>query len=134
MKHEINRLVKFREDYRPLAPAILHEQGDAWFESYQESPYMERALAFRPEAKPRVPAVVHADGTGRLQSVTKAMNPWLHTLISSFFEQTGVPLVVNTSLNVMGKPIVHGVKDAVQLLFTTGLSHLAIGNVLLYKK
>jgi carbamoyltransferase len=131
MKQEINRLVKFREDYRPLAPAILHEHGPDWFEGYQASPYMERALPFKDAVKSRVPAVVHADGTGRLQSVTRELNPWLHALLSAFHAATGVPLVVNTSLNVMGKPIVHGVKDAIQLLYTTGLRHLVIGDVLL---
>lgn len=133
MKQEINRLVKFREDYRPLAPAILHEHGPAYFEGYQASPYMERALPFKASAKAKVPAVVHADGTGRLQSVTAELTPRFHALIEAFHKRTGVPVLVNTSLNVMGKPIVHAVQDAVQLLYTSGLRHLVVENTLLSK-
>lgn len=134
MKDRINARVKFREAYRPLSPSILHEHGLEWFEDYCDSPYMERALRFREEVRARVPAVVHIDGTGRLQSVTEARNPRYHRLIRAFHARTGVPLVLNTSLNVMGKPIVHSVQDAVTVLMTTGLDALAIGDRLLRKR
>ena len=71
MKDRINALVKFREEYRPFAPAILHRYGEEYFADYQESPYMERTLRFRKEVVDRVPAVVHADGTGRVQTVKR---------------------------------------------------------------
>lgn len=127
MKDAINARVKFREDYRPLAPAVLHEHGPAYFDPYEDSPYMERALPFRREVRDRVPAVVHVDGTGRLQSVTHARNPLFHGLITAFHALTGVPLLVNTSLNVMGKPIVHSATDALTVFLTTGLDHLVVG-------
>ena len=83
--------------------------------------------------KKRVPAVVHEDGTGRAQSVTKELNPLYHELLSAFHRCAGVPMLVNTSLNVMGKPIVHGIEDGITLFSTSGLHALAIGNYLLEK-
>src|SRR5262249_54997606 len=133
MKDKINSLVKFREEFRPFAPSILHEFGPDYFENYQESPYMERTLRFRDEVKDRVPAVVHVDGTGRLQTVKREWNERFFKLIEAFRQITGVPLLLNTSLNVMGKPIVHSVEDALALFFTTGLDALAIGDYLIEK-
>lgn len=133
MQELINSRVKFREEYRPLAPSILPEYGPVYFEDYQESPYMERTLRFRESVKSKVPAVVHKDGTGRLQTVKKEWNPLYYGLIRAFFEKTGVPILVNTSLNVMGKPIVHSVEDAITVFFTTGLDKLVIGPYILSK-
>ncbi len=133
MKDRINATVKFREEFRPFAPSILHEHGAGWFEHYQESPYMERTLRFRPEVVERVPAVVHRDGTGRLQSVRRDWNPRFYDLIRAFCDLTGVPLLLNTSFNVMGKPIVHSVQDAVIVFLTSGLDALVIGDRLYLK-
>lgn len=130
MRDRINAEVKFREAFRPLAPAILDEHGDEWFAGYQSSRYMERTLPFRPAAARRVPAVVHVDGTGRLQSVRREWNPRLHRVIECFHGLTGVPIVLNTSCNVMGKPIVHSLQDALGVLLTTGLDALAINDAL----
>ena len=127
MRDIINQRVKFREQYRPLAPAVLHEHGERFFQGYEESPYMERALAFREEVKARVPAVVHLDGTCRLQSVTRERNALFHMLLSSFERQTGIPMLVNTSYNVMGKPISHSAADVLTVFATTGLHALAVG-------
>ncbi|QSA95616.1 carbamoyltransferase C-terminal domain-containing protein [Methylococcus sp. EFPC2] len=133
MKERINGRVKFREEYRPFAPSILHEHGPDYFENYQKAPYMERALRFRADAIDRVPAVVHADGTGRLQSVEKEWNPRFHELIRAFHGITGVPLLLNTSFNVMGKPIVHTVEDAIAVFMTSGLDALVIEDHLFVK-
>lgn len=133
MKDRINALVKFREEFRPFAPSILHEFGADYFEHYQESPYMERTLRFRPEAAERVPAVVHVDGTGRLQSVREAHNPKFHQLIKTFHGLTDVPLILNTSFNIMGKPIIHSVEDALGVFFTTGLDALVIEDYVIEK-
>ncbi len=127
MKDRINSRVKFREFYRPLAPAILDEFGPQYFDGYQTSPYMERTLPFRPELRASVPAVVHEDGSGRLQSVRKEWNPLFHALLCAFRERTAIPLLLNTSFNVMGKPIVHSVQDAVAVFFTSGIDALVIG-------
>ncbi len=126
VKATINDRVKRREAFRPFAPAILHEHGDAWFEGYAFSPYMERALRFREEQRARVPGVVHEDGTGRLQSVTAELAPNLHAVLSRFFARTGVPILLNTSFNVMGKPIAHSVEDALAVFFTSGIDALLL--------
>ncbi len=133
MKEKINSTVKFREEFRPFAPAILHEFGEQYFENYVETPYMERALRFRAQARDRVPAVVHVDHTGRLQTVKRGWNPLFHDLLRSFHRITDVPVLLNTSFNVMGKPIVHTVEDAVSVLLTTGLDALVIGGYLISK-
>lgn len=133
MKDRINALVKFREEFRPFAPSILHEYGDEYFVDYQESPYMERTLVFREAARSRVPAVVHVDGTGRLQTVKRQWNPKYYDLISAFRRITGVPVILNTSFNIMGKPIIHSVEDAVATFYTTGLDALVIEDCLIEK-
>jgi carbamoyltransferase len=133
MKERINAQVKFREAFRPFAPSILDEHGPEWFEDYQSAPYMERTLVWRESVRQQVPAVVHANGTGRLQSVRREWNPRYHDLIQAFFELTGVPIVLNTSLNVMGRPVVHSLEDAVSVFYTTGLDALIIGDYLLEK-
>lgn len=133
MKDKINARVKFREEYRPFAPSILHEHGADYFEDYQVSPYMERALRFRENAVARVPAVVHVDRTGRLQTVQREWNPRFHRLMAAFHGLTGVPVLLNTSFNVMGKPIVHSVEDAIAVFMTSGLDALAIGDYLFIK-
>ena len=133
MKDKINELVKFREAYRPFAPSILHEHGSAYFEEYQETRYMERTLKVRPEMARKIPAVVHVDCTGRLQTVKREWNERFHALVSAFHERTGVPVVLNTSFNVMGKPIVHSIEDALATFYTSGLGALVIGDYLIEK-
>jgi carbamoyltransferase len=113
-KARLNERVKRREMFRPFAPTILLEDVDEWFElggARPESPFMLRVLPFRPEQAARVPAVVHADGTGRLQTVTAA-DGVLYELVGRMKELTGVPIVLNTSFNVAGEPIVETPADA----------------------
>jgi carbamoyltransferase len=133
IKDRINGRVKFREEFRPFAPSILHEFGPEYFENYQESPYMDRTLRFREAVKAKVPGVVHVNGTGRLQTVKRAWNEKYYDLISAFHRRTGVPLVLNTSFNIMGKPIIHSVEDAIAVLHTTGLDALVIEDYLIRK-
>jgi len=133
IKDRLNKTVKLREPFRPFAPAILHEHGPNYFAAYQESPYMERTLRFRPEVVDRVPGVVHVDGTGRLQTVKREWNEGFHRLLQAFFEFTSVPLLLNTSLNVMGKPIAHSVEDAIAVFASTGLNALVIGDYIFEK-
>lgn len=133
MKDKINSRVKFREEFRPFAPSILEEYGEEYFIRYQDTPYMERTLVFKEAVRGRVPAVVHEDNTGRLQSVKKEWNEPYYSLINEFKNLTGVPILLNTSLNVMGKPIIHSVEDAIALFYTTGVDVLVIGNCLLEK-
>jgi len=128
MKQRLNDEVKFREEFRPFAPAILSEFGSEYFEAWEESPYMERTLKFRESVMQQVPAVVHADGTGRLQSVRQEWNPRFYELISCFHEITGVPLVLNTSFNVMGKPMVHRFTDALEVFHNSGMDVLVVND------
>lgn len=133
IKSHINHRVKFREDFRPFAPAVLDEWGSDYFENYQFTPYMERTLRFRPDAAARVPAVVHVDGTGRLQSVTREGNPRFRALIEAFRLRAGVPLLLNTSYNVMNKPMIHTVEDALGLFLTSAIDALVIDDVIIEK-
>jgi carbamoyltransferase len=132
-KDLLNAKVKYREAFRPFAPSILAEHGPAWFEDYQDTPYMERTLVWTDAARRHVPAVVHEDGTGRLQSVTAQRNPRYHALISAFHDLTGVPVILNTSFNIMGKPILHTSEDAILMFYTSGLDALVIEDWLLVK-
>ncbi|SFL38275.1 carbamoyltransferase family protein [Methylobacterium pseudosasicola] len=132
-KDALNAKVKYREAFRPFAPAILAEAGPDSFEAYADSPYMERTLVWREPVRARVPAVVHQDGTGRLQSVTPERNPAFAALIRAFADITGVPILLNTSFNVMGKPILHGAEDAILMFYTTGLDALVVEDWLVVK-
>lgn len=134
VKETLNARVKFREEFRPFAPSILHEHGPRYFEDYQDTPYMERTLRFRESVRDEVPGVVHVDGTGRLQSVTHERNPRYHDLIAAFERRTGVPIVLNTSFNVMGKPIIHTVEDAVAVFFTSGIDALVLEDKVFLKR
>ncbi len=133
IKRELNEKVKFREEFRPYAPSILHEFGPEYFENYMESPYMERTLLFRNEVVDKVPGVVHVDGTGRLHSVKEEWNSRYYRLIHEFYQLTGVPLVLNTSFNVMGKPIIHSVEDAISVFMTSGLDAMVLEDVIIEK-
>ena len=132
-KETLNAKVKYREAFRPFAPSILAEHGPDWFEDYQDAPTMERTLVWRESQRGRVPAVVHADGTGRLQSVTPERNPRYAALIAAFAERTGVPILLNTSFNVMGKPILHTAEDAILMFHTTGLDALVVEDWIMEK-
>lgn len=132
-KDLLNAKVKYREAFRPFAPSILAEHGEDWFENYQDSPYMERTLVWKPPVRGRVPAVVHEDATGRLQSVTAERNARYHALISAFHAITGVPVILNTSFNIMGKPILHTAEDAILMFYTSGLDALVVEDWLLVK-
>lgn len=133
MKNHINLKVKFREPFRPFAPSILAEHGAEYFEHYQASPYMERTLLFRPEVRRQAPAVVHENGTGRLQTVTPEQNPRYYRLLSAFHRRTGLPILLNTSFNIKGKPIINSVEDALGVFLATGMDVLVIGNYWLEK-
>ncbi|MEH1901400.1 MAG: carbamoyltransferase C-terminal domain-containing protein [Nostoc sp.] len=133
MMDKINSRIKFRERFRPLAPSILHEFGNEYFEDYQESPYMDKTLKFKHAVLHKVPAVVHINETGRLQTVKKEWSEKYYNLINEFYQLTGIPLILNTSFNIMGKPIIHSVEDAIAVFYTTGLDVLVIEDYLIEK-
>jgi len=129
MKDAINAAVKYREGFRPFAPSVLEEEKDEWFaiEPGTSVPFMERVYPVRPEKQTLIPAVTHVDGSGRLQTVSRETNPLYHALIKEFARRTGVPVVLNTSFNVQGEPIVMSPSDALRTFFTCGLDSLIMG-------
>ena len=134
VKDRINAQVKFREAFRPFAPVLPEDAAADWFENPIQSPYMSFTRPWKTSRASIVPAVVHKDGTGRLQTVTKASNPEIYALLQAFAKLTGVPVLLNTSLNIMGKPIVHSLEDVLGIFYTTGLDALVIGDLLIEKK
>jgi carbamoyltransferase len=134
-KDTVNAAVKYRESFRPFAPAILAERVQDYFDCPPGTlvPFMERVLAFREDRRQEVPAVVHVDGTGRLQTVDAHVSPRFHALISEFERHTGVPIVLNTSFNLNGEPIVCAPDDAIRTFYSCGLDVLYLGNVRIVK-
>ncbi|ONI76450.1 hypothetical protein ALI144C_36750 [Actinosynnema sp. ALI-1.44] len=129
MRDHLNNNVKFREWFRPYAPMIPEERYQEYFDLAQPSPYMLIvADVTRPDA---IPAATHVDGTARLQTVAKSANPKIHALLGEFEALTGVPVVLNTSFNVAGQPIVETPRDAVDAFGAMPLDHLVLGDRLL---
>jgi carbamoyltransferase len=126
MQARLNEL-KDREDFRPVAPAVLEEAAPDWFEDCTQSPFMLFVHRVAPERRARIPAACHADGTARVQTVSRVHNPLYHDVIGAFAKRTGVPVVINTSFNTRGKPIVCTPRDALECFFTSPLDVLAIG-------
>ncbi|HLN97341.1 MAG TPA: carbamoyltransferase C-terminal domain-containing protein [Pyrinomonadaceae bacterium] len=123
-KEILNSRIKKRESFRPFAPVVLLEEVANWFEVDSQdlaSPFMLRICRFKNERAAHVPAVVHVDGSGRLQTITQAANGRFYELVKEFYERTGVPMLLNTSFNVQGEPIVETPDDAIQCLLKSGL-------------
>lgn len=133
MKDILNKRVKHRQAFRPFAPVVLVERADEIFEAHEESPFMLLAERVRPQWRDRIPAVVHVDGTARVQTVRPDQNERLHRLLQEFDAITGVPVLLNTSFNVKGEPIVETPEDAVECFLTTGIEYLALHDVLMSK-
>ena len=133
----LNSRVKMREGFRPFAPTVLLEEAANWFEfgnSPSESPFMLRVCEVKAEQRNKVPAVVHVDGTGRLQTVDLNSNRRFYDLIRRFYEKTGVPMLLNTSFNVMGQPIIETPGDALECLLKTGLDCCVFEEVIGFKE
>jgi carbamoyltransferase len=136
-KETLNRRVKMRESFRPFAPAVLLEEAGKWFEfgdTTPKSPFMLRVLKVNPERKDDVPAIVHVDGTGRVQTLTRANNGRFYELVKQFYEKTGVPILLNTSFNRMGQPIIETPTDAIECLLNTGLDCCVFEDRIVFKK
>lgn len=133
MKDKINAEVKHREAFRPFAPSVLREAAKDYFAIDVEEPYMLKVAAVHPHMREKIPAIVHVDGTARVQTVDREVAPEYHALISAFGKRSGHPVVLNTSFNVMGEPIIESPVDAVRCFYSTGLDMLAIGPFALTK-
>lgn len=154
MQKMLNLKVKYRESFRPFAPSILCEHVDDWFELKSDSPYMLLVDGIKSDKRRRmtaeekalfgidklnvmrseIPAVTHVDYTARIQTVHPDTNPRYHKLLSAFYSLTGCPILVNTSFNVRGEPIVCTPQDAFRCLMGTEMDLLAIGNCLVWKR
>ncbi len=154
IQKELNLKIKFRESFRPFAPSVLRECVSDWFEHDTDSPYMllvanvkkNKCRAMTTEEKKlfgidklnvsrsSVPAITHVDYSARIQTVHKDTNALFHSLISEFYNETGCPIVVNTSFNIRGEPIVCKPTDALKCFMGTNLDVLAIGNYVLLKE
>jgi carbamoyltransferase len=133
MKDIVNSQVKHREGFRPFAPSVLHEKGPEYFEGYYPNPFMLLVLPILEGKREVIPAVTHVDGTGRLQSVIRESNPLYALLIEEFERLTGVPVVLNTSFNLRGEPIVHRPEEALNDFLNTGMDALFLGPYLIEK-
>ncbi len=133
MKSKVNNSIKYREQFRPFAPAILSEHTSDFFEDSQSSFFMERALKIKKIKQKLIPAVTHLDGTGRLQTVTKLNNQKFYDLIMEFYKLTKIPVVLNTSFNYKGDPIVCSPDDAIKTFYLSGLDELYLGNYRIIK-
>lgn len=134
MKDIINARVKFRESFRPFAPSVLWEYQQEYFDLDIPSPYMLMVADIWPRVREKIPAVTHVDGTGRIQTVMREMNPKYYKLIEEFHKITGVPIVLDTSFNVKGEPIVETPGDAVRCFLGSNFDELYIDDLLIVKK
>jgi carbamoyltransferase len=134
MKDLINKYVKHREEFRPFAPSCLAERAGEYFEGCASSPFMLFVYSVKQAMREKVPAITHIDGTARVQTVTREANPRYYALIEAFERRRGVPMVLNTSFNVMGEPIVHTPADAARCFYSTGMDALAMGDYVLIKQ
>ncbi len=132
MKDILNEKIKHRESFRPFAPCILEEHTSEYFDIDVISPYM---LLVAPVKKPeKIPAVTHVDGTSRLQTVSKEINSLYYDLINEFYKITGVPVVINTSMNVRGEPIVNTIEQAYNMIIKTDMDYIVLGNYIIKKE
>ena len=125
--------IKDREDFRPVAPVVLEEHAAEWFGAEERSPFMLFVFNVPPDKAERIPAVRHVDGTARIQTINRRQNQRYYDLLTAFHRRTGVPVLVNTSFNTRGEPIVCTPRDAVESYWTSPLDALAIGSFLLEK-
>jgi carbamoyltransferase len=128
----VNLKIKFRESFRPFAPACLAEKASEWFDIDRESPYMLLVCQVREGRE--IPAVTHVDGSARLQTVTRDAHAEFYDLLAAFDQRSGCPVLINTSFNVRGEPIVCSPEDAYLCFMRTDMDILVLGNQILYKE
>ena len=133
MKDILNKRVKFRQAFRPFAPIVLFERASEIFEGDEDSPFMLLAKRVRPEWIDKIPGIVHVDGTARVQTVRRETNEPLYNLLKEFDAITGVPVLINTSFNVKGEPIVETPDDAMRCFLTTGMDYLVLHDMVITK-
>lgn len=133
MQSRLNE-VKDREDFRPVAPVVLEEDAADWFDNATESPFMLFIYDVAADKKDKIPAVKHVDGTARIQTINEQQHPKYYQLLKAFKKKTGVPVLVNTSFNTLGKPIVCSPRDALECFWSSPFDALVIGSFLIEKQ
>ncbi len=138
MKDVVNTKIKFREPYRPFAPSVLEDRASEFFdfaspERHYPNRFMLYVVDVKEDAKPRLPAITHVDGSARLQTVRRDTSPLYYGLIERFGQATGMPVLLNTSFNLRGEPIVTSPSDALRTFYNSGLDLLVLGNRLIAK-
>jgi carbamoyltransferase len=133
MKDRLNMYVKFREDFRPFAPSVLEERASEYFIDCRYAPFMAITYNVRPSKIKEIPTPTHVDNTARIQTVSKSQNRLYYDLIKNFEDETGIPVVTNTSLNVKDQPICLSPVDALSTFYSTDMDGIAIGNYILLK-
>ena len=133
MKDKVNTMIKFREAFRPFAPAVIAEHANDIFECDVESPYMSTTFKLK-QKQNEYPAITHVDNTSRIQTVSSLQNGKFYELLNVFYELTGCPLVLNTSFNVMGEPIVCSPSDAIRTFTESGIDILVMNNFIIRKQ
>lgn len=133
VRDRVNRAIKYRDWWRPFAPSMLAEAADDYLEGAFYAPFMIVTFPVRPRRAPELAGVTHCDGTTRPQMVRREVNPRYYEMIEAFGERTGVPLVLNTSFNLKGEPMVNTPRDALRTFFSSGLDLLIMNNVLVRK-
>lgn len=133
MQSRLN-VVKDREDFRPVAPAVLEEDAAEWFRNASRSPFMLSVFDVQPDKANLIPAVRHVDGTARIQTVNGEQHQQYYNLLKAFKEKSGVPVLVNTSFNTLGKPIVCTPRDAVECFWSSPFDALVIGSYIVEKE
>jgi carbamoyltransferase len=133
LKTRVSEIIKKREWFRPVAPVVMEEYADDWFEFRFPSPYMSFIGKAKPQTQELAPAIVHFDGTSRIQTVTKEVNPELHELIARVYEITGIPILINTSLNLAGLPICNTEQNTKELYVSTVVDAMNLNGALYIK-
>jgi len=133
MKDILNQRVKHRENFRPFAPVVTYENQFKIFDLKIDSPYMLMATTVKQEYRALIPAVTHIDHTARIQSVKKEEEPFIHNLLEKFEKIKGIPVILNTSFNIAGEPIVETPEDVIQTFLKTNIDAIIIGNYISYK-
>jgi carbamoyltransferase len=133
MQNILNMKIKFREGFRPFAPAVKLEAMNTYFEPDLASPYMTFIHQVKTD-RAKLPAITHADGSARIQTVSRDSNPLFWSLLDEFEKISGVPILINTSFNVRGEPIVCTPEDAIRCFMNTGMDFLVLGDMLFDKQ
>lgn len=130
MKDMVNSRIKFRESFRPFAPSVMEEYADTVFAGCHKSPFM---MFTYPVMVSSLPSVTHVDNSARVQTVSESENPLFYRLLKAFKEITRCPVILNTSFNIMGEPIVCSPEDAISTFQKSGLDYLIIGKFIVKK-